>query len=156
MKTDLGTLDGDSSSVAHGLNSKRQVVGSSVNGNGATRGFLWENGKMLDLNTLVLPGSELNLYFPTIINDRGEIAGQGQLPNGDIHAFVLIPCEADLTDEEVCDEAAERLTAIQNNSVPVTLSPADLTEASPTPAEIADRVRDRFGRNHSRGPWLRK
>lgn len=156
VKTDLGTLDGDSSSVAHGLNSKRQVVGSSVNGNGATRGFLWENGKMLDLNTLVVPGSELNLYFPTIINDRGEIGGQGQLPNGDIHAFVLIPCEDDLSDKESCEEAAEGITAIQNNSVPVTLSPADLTEANPTPAEIADRVRDRFGRNHSRGPWLRK
>ena len=119
VKTDLGTLDGDSSSVAHGLSSKRQVVGSSVNGNGATRGFLWENGKMLDLNTLVVPGSELNLYFPTIINDRGEIAGQGQLPNGDIHAFVLIPCEGDLSDKESCEEAAEGIAAIQNNSVPV-------------------------------------
>jgi probable HAF family extracellular repeat protein len=156
VKTDLGTLDGDSSSVAHGLNSKRQVVGSSTNGNGATRGFLWENGKMFDLNTLISASSKLNLYFPTFINDRGEIDGQGQLPNGDIHAFVLIPCEGDLSDDEGCEESAEGITAIQNNSVPVTLSPADLTEVGLKPTEIADRVGDRFGRNHGRGPWLRK
>lgn len=35
---------------------------------------------MSDLNTLISPGSKLNLYFPTIINDRGEIAGQGRFP----------------------------------------------------------------------------
>jgi probable HAF family extracellular repeat protein len=129
VKTDLAPLDGDSTSDAHGINSKGQVVGSSENGP-SSRGFLWENGKMFDLNTLVSPGSKLNLYFPTIINDRGEIAGQGQLPNSDIHAFVLIPCEGDLSDEEGCEAAAEGITAIQNNSVPVTLSPADLTAAS--------------------------
>jgi hypothetical protein len=26
------------------------------------------------------------------INDRGEIAGSGMLPNGDFHAIVLVPC----------------------------------------------------------------
>ena len=135
VKTDLGTLDGDSSSVPHGLNLKRQVVGSSVNGNGATRGFLWENGKIFDLNTLVAPGSELNLYFPTIINDRGEIAGQAQLPNGDIHAFVLIPCKVDLSGEEGCAESIEGTTAIRNNSAHVSLNPTDLTGDLVRPTE---------------------
>ena len=104
VMTDLGTLDGDLISVAHGLNSERQVVGSSENGNGFTRGFLWESGKMFDLNTLVPGGSRLNLYFPTIINDRGEIAGQGQLPNGEIHAFLLIPCDEEQGDRYGCED----------------------------------------------------
>jgi probable HAF family extracellular repeat protein len=103
VKTDLGTLDGDSTSDAIGVNSKDQVVGSSVSGNGFVRGFLWENGSMFDLNTLISPSSKLNLYFPSIINDRGEIAGQAQLPNGDIHAFLLIPCDESHSDVEGCD-----------------------------------------------------
>lgn len=103
VKTDLGTLEGDSTSDAIGVNSKDQVVGSSISGNGFVRGFLWENGSMFDLNTLIPPGSKLNLYFPSIINDRGEIAGQAQLPNGDIHAFLLIPCDENHPDIEGCD-----------------------------------------------------
>jgi len=102
VMTDLGTLKGDPLSVALGINSKGQVVGNSGTPS-SIRGFLWENGTMFDLNTLVSPASNLNLFFPTIINDRGEIAGQGQLPNGDIHAFVLIPCDDDHPNVAGCD-----------------------------------------------------
>jgi probable HAF family extracellular repeat protein len=141
VKTDLATLDGDSTSDAHGINSKGQVVGSSENGP-SSRGFLWENGKMFDLNTLISPGSKLNLYFPTIINDRGEIAGQGQLPNGDIHAFLLIPCDVE-HDEDGCN--AGKTPAIQNN--PVTISPAstNVSQGRLTPEDLAV-LRDRFAR----------
>jgi probable HAF family extracellular repeat protein len=76
VMTDLGTLKGDPLSVALGVNSKGQVVGNSGTPS-SVRGFLWENGSMLDLNTLISPGSKLNLSFPSIINDRGEIAGPG-------------------------------------------------------------------------------
>ena len=103
VKTDLGTLDGDSTSDAIGVNSKDQVVGSSVSGNGFVRGFLWENGSMFDLNTLISPSSKLNSYFPSIINDRGEIPGQAQLSNGDVHALLLIPCDESHSDLEGCD-----------------------------------------------------
>jgi probable HAF family extracellular repeat protein len=103
VKTDLGTLDGDLTSDAIGINSRGQVIGSSGSASGSVRGFLWEHGSMFDLNTLVSPCSELNLYFPTIINDRGEIAGQGQLPNGDVHAFLLIPCDENHAGVEGCD-----------------------------------------------------
>jgi hypothetical protein len=43
---------------------------------------LWDDGSIFDLNSLISSSSKLNLHFPTIINDRGEIAGQGQLLNG--------------------------------------------------------------------------
>ena len=53
---------------------------------------------MVDLNTLIPPGSSLQLTFAFAINDAGQIAGTG-LPSGcapqDIefcgHAYVLIP-----------------------------------------------------------------
>jgi hypothetical protein len=49
---------------------------------------------MIDLNTRIPAGSPLQLQSAVAINDRGEIAGYGTLPNGDMHAFVLIPCNS--------------------------------------------------------------
>jgi hypothetical protein len=111
---------------------------------------------MFDLNTLVVPCSELNLYFPIIINDGGEIAGQGQLPSGDIHAFLLIPCKVDLSDEKGCAEGIEGTPAIRNNSAHASLNPTDLARLGLAHRELADQVRARFGRNRSLGPWSRK
>jgi len=142
VKTDLGTLDGDSTSDAHGINSKGQVVGSSENGP-SSRGFLWENGKMFDLNTLISPGSKLNLDFPTIINDRGEIAGQGQLPDGDIHAFLLIPCEVEHADDDGCNGGDT--PAIQNNPAAISPASTNVSQGRLTPENLAV-LRDRFAR----------
>ena len=69
---------------------------------------------MVDLNTLVPPGSALHLTIPGTINDRGEIAGIGVLANGDVHAFLLIPCgEGDKSCE---GESATGVT--KSNSAP--------------------------------------
>src|SRR5215472_1492658 len=145
VTTDLGTLKGDPLSVALGVNSKGQVVGNSGTPS-AIRGFLWENGAMFDLNTLVSPGSKLNLFFPSIINDRGEIAGQGQLPNGDIHAFLLIPCEGDHAGEGGCEDAPEATNAtIQDSPLPANQSSTNMPPSSLTPIEIEARMRGRFG-----------
>ena len=48
---------------------------------------------MIDLNDFVPPGSDLQVTDGETINDRGEIAGSGMLPNGDFHAIVLVPCD---------------------------------------------------------------
>ena len=48
---------------------------------------------MVDLNSLVAPGSGLTLTEGWSINDRGEIAGWGQLASGDVHVVLLIPCD---------------------------------------------------------------
>ncbi len=72
---DLNTLPGDSFSLAFGMNDEGQVVGQSLDANGFSRAFIFENGKMTDLNDLVPPGSPF-LVYANDINDRGEIAGQ--------------------------------------------------------------------------------
>lgn len=70
---DLSTLPGDINSYAYGINSKGQVVGDS-NGGSYDRAFLWQDGVMVDLNSLIPPNSNLYLLVSDQINDRGEIA----------------------------------------------------------------------------------
>jgi probable HAF family extracellular repeat protein len=92
--TDIGTVDGDDCSIGVNINSANQIVGLSFACNGdASHAFLWENGNIVDLNSLISQGSDLQLEFAGNINDRGEISGLGVLPNGDTHAFVLVPCD---------------------------------------------------------------
>jgi len=89
---DLGNLG--ETSHAYSINSGGQIVGGSRVSfvTGEIRAFLWENGgPMVDLNTLISATSDLRLAFAYSINDRGEIAGLGVFPNGDQHAFLLIP-----------------------------------------------------------------
>jgi|HubBroStandDraft_2_1064218.scaffolds.fasta_scaffold16817_2 probable HAF family extracellular repeat protein len=73
---DLGTLPGDAISEALGINEAGQIVGVSFGaGFSHPRAFLWQDGKMIDLNSLIPAGSTLTLQVAGDINDRGEIAG---------------------------------------------------------------------------------
>jgi probable HAF family extracellular repeat protein len=105
---DLGALPGDSCSNAYYVNSHGQVVGTSENLDlclipTGQHAFLWENGgPMMDLNSLIPPGADLELTFAVAINDRGDIAGFGVPPGcapEEIelcgHAYLLIPCLSD-------------------------------------------------------------
>jgi probable HAF family extracellular repeat protein len=105
VMTDLGLLTGDTAGTAYSINRHKQIVGRSVpctrvQADGECRGrvhhaFLWENGSLVDLQTLVLPGAGLTVDWANQINDRGEIEGSGLLPNGDRHALLLIPQDRD-------------------------------------------------------------
>jgi probable HAF family extracellular repeat protein len=95
---DLGTLAGDFLSVApccHTINNRRQVVGFSIPGPlGSGRAFLWQDGAMFDLNTLIPKGSPWYLQQALSINDDGQIVGFGMI-GGNIHAFLATPCDED-------------------------------------------------------------
>jgi probable HAF family extracellular repeat protein len=101
--TDLGTLPGDCFSGASGINARSQVTASSFSCDGTVaRAVLWENGgPMVDLNDLV-GGADMTMQG-SIINDRGEITGIGVVANGDLHAFLLIPCDENHPGLEGCD-----------------------------------------------------
>jgi probable HAF family extracellular repeat protein len=105
--TSLGVVAGDQCSAAHALNNHGQVVGESSPScflSSEVHAFLWENGgPMVDLNALVSPGSELESAGGVGINDRGEITGTRSLPNGDAHAFILLPCDANHPNVAGCD-----------------------------------------------------
>jgi uncharacterized membrane protein len=104
VMTDLGVLPGDNAGAAVSINRSEQVVGRSVvcrrvNANdgcdGQYRAFLWERGSIVDLQTLVEPGSAIRVDGANAINDRGEILGSGVLPNGQHHALLLVPRDRD-------------------------------------------------------------
>jgi len=77
---DLGTLPGDAISEGLGVNSRNQIVGVSFAAGFANpRAFIYQNGHMVDLNTLV-PNSPVYLQVGGDINDEGVIVGQGCRP----------------------------------------------------------------------------
>jgi probable HAF family extracellular repeat protein len=95
---DLGTLPGDFLSAApccNTINNRGQVVGFSLPGPlGSGRAFLWQDGVMFDLNTLIPKGSPWYLQQAVSINEDGQIVGYGTI-GGNIHAFLARPCDED-------------------------------------------------------------
>jgi probable HAF family extracellular repeat protein len=98
--TDLGVLKGDLVGVATGVNNRGVVVGASVSAPGPAggnpRAYVWRNGVMTDLNTLVPADSSLYLLTAFAINDSGEIVGFGVTDDGDLHGFLATPCSANM------------------------------------------------------------
>ena len=83
---DLGTLGGQQTACAHGLNVNSQIAGeSTLPGDQVSHLFLWQNGAMMDLGTLAVssgcPG-------PMGMNMRAEIAGQYSLEDTTVRAFL--------------------------------------------------------------------
>jgi probable HAF family extracellular repeat protein len=86
------------------INSSEQVVGNvTVDVYGAAAFVSEHGGPIVDLNTLISPGSGIHLYEAVQINDRGEIATQGPDANGNNHAVLLIPCDQNHPGVEGCD-----------------------------------------------------
>ncbi len=83
----LGTLGG-ANSEALGINNSQQIVGSSTLLDSSTRhAFLWENGSLIDLNSLVDPGTGWELTSAFEINNNGNIIGIGNF-NGEQRGFI--------------------------------------------------------------------
>jgi len=122
---DLGTLSGDSASLAFGTNDNDQVVGGScVDASLNTcSAFLWRNGVMTDLNTLVKPGSTpLYLFFGNDINSRGEIAAFAfDQNNSEFHAALAIPCDEQHADNAACAESTSALAPATSKRSKMTL-----------------------------------
>lgn len=87
---DLGLLAAASQSWAEGLNDLGQVVGRSFMGNGGWHAFLYSEGLMQDLNSLVDPDYGWVIQAATDINEYGQIAAYGYNSIfGGSHALLL-------------------------------------------------------------------
>ncbi len=121
--TDLGTLVNGNISFAQSINVNTQVVGTDCSPIvcGAPAAFLWENGSIVDLNTLIPAGSPVYLQFTFNINDQGEIAATGVDANGNEHAALLIPCDANHPGVVGCDYSPvdAAVAAASGSSAPV-------------------------------------
>jgi len=126
QKTYLSTVTDNAFSIS--VNSSEQVIGNVGTTNGSAP-FLWEDGSpLVDLNTLIPPGSGLQLYEADEINDRGEIVVQGLDASGNNHAVLLIPCDENHADVLGCDYTLVDATAAPRSSV---AHPPDQTQRSP-------------------------
>jgi probable HAF family extracellular repeat protein len=87
--TFLPLLPGEIAGVATSINESRQIVGYSNDANNNFHPWLLQDGKLYNLNDLVLPGSGLTgpLLLAFDINDRGEITGTSATGQ----AFIAIP-----------------------------------------------------------------
>jgi probable HAF family extracellular repeat protein len=87
---DLGTLGG-TYAQANSINNAGQIVGvSTLSGDTVSDTFIYQNGTMTDLQTLIPAGSGWVLQNVQGINDVGQIVGNG-LYNGTEAAFRLDP-----------------------------------------------------------------
>jgi probable HAF family extracellular repeat protein len=93
---DLGTLGTGDFSQALAINNLGVIVGLSnlTPGGSVTRAFIFRDGMMIDLNTLLVPGSGLTLISASGINDAGQIVGLALNAAGEQHAFRLDPVAA--------------------------------------------------------------
>ena len=86
---DLGTLPGDSTSQALGINARGEIVGTSCDADFNCRAFLWRDGVMSDLNTLIPSDYDGILVTANDINAAGRITGQAlDQETGTLVAFV--------------------------------------------------------------------
>jgi probable HAF family extracellular repeat protein len=95
---DLGALPGFQTTIATGINDQGQVVGWATNpgssGNDMA-GFLYKNGVMTNLNSLIDPKSGWTILAAESINDLGQILATGYNPsllgvNGSGEGYVLL------------------------------------------------------------------
>lgn len=85
---DLGTLGG-SYSIAAAINQTGLIVGGSQNSRNQPRGALWYGSHILDINSLLAPGTKgIEVIDARDINDRGEILALANTPQGG--KFVLL------------------------------------------------------------------
>ena len=125
--TDLGVIGSDLCSYATGINAEMQVVGaldSTCDDSATFRAFLWEDGSMVDLNALFPKNSGLHVGQVFTINDRGEIAGEGDDSGGNEHAVLLIPCDENHQGVEGCDYSlVDATAATRESAAPVVQKP---------------------------------
>ncbi|MGH2470157.1 MAG: hypothetical protein ACRDGF_08785, partial [Chloroflexota bacterium] len=87
----LGTLPGLPASEAEAISNQGQVVGMSYDTAGYSRAFMWTAGAgMVDLNSLLPPGSGWQLANASGINSLGQITGYGSI-DGHMHAYIFTP-----------------------------------------------------------------
>lgn len=85
----LPSLREDTNSWAWGINDRGHIVGQSLTSN---RAFLYENGVITDLNSLIQPDSSLILILAGDINDSDEIVGFAtDTSTGATVAFLSVP-----------------------------------------------------------------
>lgn len=95
---DLGTLPGATTIHGTALNNLGHVVGYSWDAQRRERAFLYMDGGLHDLTEFIKPNTGWTFLTANAINDKGQIAGVGQINGGPPRAFLLTPKKEPRTD----------------------------------------------------------
>jgi probable HAF family extracellular repeat protein len=89
----LGTLPPFPNSIAYAINNHGLIVGQALNlSTGASHAFIYQDGVMTDLNSLVIGHNSLTLIYANDVDDSGVIVGGAfDAKTGNSPAFVAIP-----------------------------------------------------------------
>ncbi len=89
----LGTLPLFANSIAYAINNHGLIVGQALNGPSPfTHAFIYQDGIMTDLNSLMIGHSSLTLLYANDVDDSGVIAGGAYDAKTNVtSAFVAIP-----------------------------------------------------------------
>ncbi len=84
---------------------------------GWSRGFIWQDNVLTDLNTLVHADSNLFINAASNINERGQISGMATVltgpDTGKVHAILLTP-----VNEEIGESVADFARTHPHSTVP--------------------------------------
>jgi probable HAF family extracellular repeat protein len=89
---EIGTAGGEYS-AALAINNRDEIVGMTARADGQYVAFLWQNGRLSDLNSLLPGGTGWTLMRAWDIDENGVIVGEG-LFGGQARAFMLAPATA--------------------------------------------------------------
>jgi len=93
---DLGAFQGSILTVTgccHTINDAGQVVGFAIDPSFNMTAFVFQNGTITDMNTLLPQGSPWYLLQASSVNNAGQIIGFGII-NGEVHAYLASPVAA--------------------------------------------------------------
>ena len=88
----LGTLAQDTNSIAYAINKSGLIVGQSFGGPNGSHAFIYQDGTMTDLNSLMIGHNAFTLVYANDVNDNGVIVGGAfNAKTGEAPAFVAVP-----------------------------------------------------------------
>jgi len=99
---EISPVGTDANNFAWGLNDLGVAVGDSCTDNtfSSCRAYLWQNGVVTDLNSVIQPGSALYLVLANDVNDSGEIVGYAlDNSSGDLVGFLAVPSNGGNADQ---------------------------------------------------------
>jgi probable HAF family extracellular repeat protein len=116
-----------SESYAVDINDSGVVVGTMRAGGGMSpwHAYIYADGVVTNLNSLIPPGSGLHLLFANGINNAGQIVGAAYDSRASYHAFLLTPVAPGASVVNIGDASVtEGHTGTRSADLTVTLSPA--------------------------------
>ena len=97
VMNDLGTLPDFDACGATDVNDDNAIVGVCEKPGELSRGWIWRNGVMTDLNDLIDPALDIHIASADAINNKGQILVRGLTPDG-TRSIILTPKNASPTD----------------------------------------------------------